>query len=144
MQALLRLVIAHHGELQYGSAKEPLMMEAVALYLIDLTDSRMGAVEDEVAKTERKLDQSDFRLGQSRFMWPEKRQKQRKLKFKGFRRSLLIDIKKRTYQTFRSICPLFYGLLIECRISVQQGLIVLLVGFASEDQFVFRNHLRSD
>jgi len=53
VQALLHLVIAHHGELQYGSAKEPLMMEAVALYLIDLTDSRMGAVEDEVAKTEK-------------------------------------------------------------------------------------------
>lgn len=53
VQSLLHLVIAHHGELQYGSAKEPLMMEAVALYLIDLTDSRMGAIEDEVAKTEK-------------------------------------------------------------------------------------------
>lgn len=53
VQSLIHLVIAHHGELQYGSAKEPMMMEAIALYLIDLTDSRMAALEDEVAKTEK-------------------------------------------------------------------------------------------
>lgn len=51
VQALSHLLIAHHGELEFGSAKEPLMMEAQALYLIDLTDSKLAPIHDEVSKT---------------------------------------------------------------------------------------------
>lgn len=51
VKALSHLLIAHHGELEYGSPKEPLMMEAQALYFLDLTDSKLAAIHDEVIKT---------------------------------------------------------------------------------------------
>lgn len=51
-KALEHLLVSHHGYLEYGSPKEPLMAEAYALFLLDLVDSKMGAIEDEIAKTE--------------------------------------------------------------------------------------------
>ena len=48
---LTHLLIAHHGELEYGSPKEPLMMEAHALFLIDNLDSRLAAMHEEVIRT---------------------------------------------------------------------------------------------
>lgn len=50
-KALEHMLISHHGYLEYGSPKEPLMAEAYALFLLDLCDSKMGAIEDEVART---------------------------------------------------------------------------------------------
>ena len=51
--ALLHLISAHHGELEYGSPKEPLMFEALALHLIDLMDSKLAGTSDYVVKTEK-------------------------------------------------------------------------------------------
>lgn len=50
--ALQHLVAAHHGELEYGSPKEPLIMEAQLLFYIDLLDSKMAGISAEVAKTD--------------------------------------------------------------------------------------------
>ncbi len=49
--ALEHMIIAHHGELEYGSPKEPLIMEAHALYLIDYMDAKLAGANDFVAKT---------------------------------------------------------------------------------------------
>ena len=38
---LKHCILAHHGELEYGSPKKPALMEAVALNLADNTDARM-------------------------------------------------------------------------------------------------------
>jgi 3'-5' exoribonuclease len=40
--AIMHLIASHHGMLQYGSPKVPLMREAIALNLIDLMSSKMG------------------------------------------------------------------------------------------------------
>lgn len=45
--ALQHIVLAHHGINEYGSPKEPLMAEAVLIYLLDYSDSRMAALEKE-------------------------------------------------------------------------------------------------
>ena len=50
VKALEHLIASHHGELEFGSPKEPGMMEAYALHLIDLTDSKMAAITPEVVK----------------------------------------------------------------------------------------------
>lgn len=52
-KALSHLIAAHHGELEFGSPKEPGMMEAFALHFIDLTDSKMAPISAEVLKTEK-------------------------------------------------------------------------------------------
>ena len=51
--ALQHMMAAHHGELEYGSPKEPMIAEALALYLIDLTDSKLAGVTEIVSKTEK-------------------------------------------------------------------------------------------
>jgi len=50
---LLHLIASHHGELEFGSPKEPIMMEAYALHLVDLTDSKLAAISPAVVKTEK-------------------------------------------------------------------------------------------
>ncbi len=50
--ALEHLIAAHHGELEYGSPKEPLIMEAQLLFYLDLLDSKMAGINAEVVKTE--------------------------------------------------------------------------------------------
>lgn len=51
-KALSHLVAAHHGELEFGSPKEPIIMEAFALHFIDLMDSKMAPISAEVLRTE--------------------------------------------------------------------------------------------
>ena len=41
---LIHLILAHHGELEFGSPKEPLMAEAALLYYLDYSDSRLAAL----------------------------------------------------------------------------------------------------
>ena len=53
VQMLLHLIAAHHGELEYGSPKEPNTMEALALHLIDLMDSKLAGVSQEVELTQK-------------------------------------------------------------------------------------------
>jgi 3'-5' exoribonuclease len=49
-------ILAHHGELEFGSPKKPAIAEALALSLADLTDARMETmreiVEDSSVKTD--------------------------------------------------------------------------------------------
>ena len=42
---LIHMILAHHGELEYGSPKEPLMAESALLYYLDYTDSRFASLE---------------------------------------------------------------------------------------------------
>lgn len=42
---LEHMILAHHGELEYGSPKEPLMAEAALLFYLDYADSRFAALE---------------------------------------------------------------------------------------------------
>ena len=42
---LIHMILAHHGELEYGSPKEPLMAEAALLYFLDYSDSRFASLE---------------------------------------------------------------------------------------------------
>lgn len=51
--SLSHLIAAHHGELEYGSPKEPVIMEAFALHFIDLADSKMAPISAEVLKTKK-------------------------------------------------------------------------------------------
>ncbi|MBR2188903.1 MAG: HD domain-containing protein [Eubacterium sp.] len=43
---LKHCVIAHHGELEYGSPKKPALAEALALSLADITDARMETLKE--------------------------------------------------------------------------------------------------
>ncbi len=43
--ALEHIILSHHGLLEYGSPKEPLMAEAQLIYLIDYGDSRFASLE---------------------------------------------------------------------------------------------------
>ena len=45
--ALQHIVLSHHGVNEYGSPKEPMIAEAVLIYLLDYSDSRMAALEKE-------------------------------------------------------------------------------------------------
>lgn len=53
VKMLEHMLASHHGELEYGSPKEPGIMEAYALHLIDLMDSKMAAISPEVVKTKK-------------------------------------------------------------------------------------------
>lgn len=53
VRVLSHLIASHHGELEYGSPKEPGMLEAFALHFMDLADAKMTAVSAEVVKTEK-------------------------------------------------------------------------------------------
>jgi len=49
--ALKHILLSHHGLLEYGSPKEPLIPEAMLIYLLDYADSRLAALEKEVNQT---------------------------------------------------------------------------------------------
>ncbi|HHU55839.1 MAG TPA: HD domain-containing protein [Acholeplasmataceae bacterium] len=51
--SLIHIVISHHGQLEYGSPKEPLIPEALLIHLLDYCDSKLAALEKEVVKTEK-------------------------------------------------------------------------------------------
>jgi len=51
--ALMHMIASHHGELEYGSPKEPLIYEALALHLIDLLDAKMAGCNEFVEKTNK-------------------------------------------------------------------------------------------
>ncbi len=50
---LLHIILSHHGQLEFGSPKEPITPEAVLIHFLDFNDSRMAALEPEVKKTEK-------------------------------------------------------------------------------------------
>ena len=43
---LQHCIVAHHGELEYGSPKKPALAEALALSLADITDARMETIKE--------------------------------------------------------------------------------------------------
>ena len=43
---LKHCVIAHHGELEYGSPKKPALAEAVALHYADATDAKLETLTE--------------------------------------------------------------------------------------------------
>ncbi len=51
---LKHCVLAHHGELEYGSPKKPALAEAVALNLADNTDARMETLTEIFASAKEK------------------------------------------------------------------------------------------
>lgn len=46
LRELQHCIVAHHGELEYGSPKKPALMEAMALNLADNTDARMETMTE--------------------------------------------------------------------------------------------------
>lgn len=53
VRLLSHLVAAHHGELEYGSPKEPGTLEAFALHFMDIADAKMTPISAEILKTEK-------------------------------------------------------------------------------------------
>lgn len=49
IRMLEHMIASHHGELEWGSPKEPGILEAYALHYIDLIDSKLAALNPEVA-----------------------------------------------------------------------------------------------
>jgi 3'-5' exoribonuclease len=52
LMELKHCIIAHHGELEYGSPKKPALMEAVALNFADNTDAKMQIFTELLDQTE--------------------------------------------------------------------------------------------
>lgn len=50
---LIHIILSHHGELEYGSPKQPSTPEAMLVHLLDFSDSRMASLEPEVIKTKK-------------------------------------------------------------------------------------------
>lgn len=51
--SLIHLIISHHGQLEYGSPKEPLIAEAVVLNLLDNLDAKLASIEKEISNTKK-------------------------------------------------------------------------------------------
>lgn len=47
---LLHCILAHHGELEYGSPKKPALIEAVALSFADNTDAKIETFKEDISK----------------------------------------------------------------------------------------------
>lgn len=45
-EELCHCILAHHGELEFGSPKKPATMEALALHYADLADSKLETVRE--------------------------------------------------------------------------------------------------
>ena len=57
---LKHCIVAHHGELEYGSPKKPALMEAMALNLADNTDARMETMTEIFDHSEDNLEWLGF------------------------------------------------------------------------------------
>lgn len=53
VKMLQHMIAAHHGELEWGSPKEPGILEAYALHYIDLMDSKLAAINPEVGNSQK-------------------------------------------------------------------------------------------
>ena len=51
--ALKHLILSHHGKLDYGSPKEPMLIEAYVLSMLDEMDAKLNLLEKEMAKVEK-------------------------------------------------------------------------------------------
>jgi 3'-5' exoribonuclease len=50
---VLHMILSHHGKLEFGSPKLPMIPEALVLNFIDDLDAKMQAVSSEFEKSER-------------------------------------------------------------------------------------------
>ena len=50
---VLHMILSHHGKLEFGSPKLPMIPEALALSFVDDFDAKMMAVQQEFEKSER-------------------------------------------------------------------------------------------
>ena len=50
---LLHIILSHHGDLEYGSPKEPMTPEAALIHLLDYSDSKLACLEMEVEKVKK-------------------------------------------------------------------------------------------
>ena len=50
---LQHMILSHHGQLEYGSPKEPATPEAALIHFLDYNDSRLAGLETEVSKTDK-------------------------------------------------------------------------------------------
>lgn len=62
---LKHCILAHHGELEYGSPKKPALIEAMALHIADSADAKLRRFSDLLNETEdnKWSDKNDFFLG---------------------------------------------------------------------------------
>ena len=57
---IMHCILAHHGELEYGSPKKPALAEALALSMIDNLDAKMQTMTELLLGTEDKTDWLGF------------------------------------------------------------------------------------
>ena len=60
---VLHMILSHHGKLEFGSPKLPMIPEALALSFVDDFDAKMMAVEQEFEKSEREGRAADEMTG---------------------------------------------------------------------------------
>ena len=53
---LIHCILAHHGELEYGSPKKPALAEAMALYISDNADAKMETLKEIFSSADAKLE----------------------------------------------------------------------------------------
>lgn len=66
---LIHCILAHHGELEYGSPKKPATAEAMALHFADNTDAKMQTVTEMLTSSDPKVEWLGYqRLFESNIM----------------------------------------------------------------------------
>lgn len=55
-EELVHCILAHHGELEFGSPKKPALAEALALYLADNADAKMETLKEIFGSADPKLE----------------------------------------------------------------------------------------
>lgn len=66
---LLHCILAHHGELEYGSPKKPATIEAMALHFADNTDAKLQTMTELLNSYDRKVEWMGYqRLFESNIM----------------------------------------------------------------------------
>lgn len=63
---LIHCILAHHGELEFGSPKKPALIEAVALTYADNTDAKIQTFLEELERDAEKVERGEW-LGYNRF-----------------------------------------------------------------------------
>lgn len=63
---LLHCILAHHGELEFGSPKKPALIEALALTYADNTDAKIQTFLEELERDKEKTERGEW-LGYNRF-----------------------------------------------------------------------------
>ena len=66
---LIHCILAHHGELEYGSPKKPATIEALALHFADNTDSKLQTMTELLGASDNKIEWMGYqRLFESNIM----------------------------------------------------------------------------